>query len=223
MNFRDSLKLVALTEAVFGEWFDSRMYANFTGLPVKLASNELRRLYRMGFLKYRRVKRICITKNGKKCFRGYEYKYSISKQGWNYLKYMTGGENKTHEKFMLDLAVQRQIENRYQENYQNIAWQVWKIANMGKGLKRFSTSEKKLLEMIVEYRWKLIRDETILNLKKRIEELEKKFEEERKLREKAEEERDQALKERDQACLLLKQMMNSTSKLREYLTQRILM
>jgi len=30
-------------------------------------------------------------------------------------------------------------------------------------------------------------------------------------------ERDQALKERDQAYLILKQMINSTSKLREYL------
>ena len=53
MEFRASLAFVALAEVVFGEWFDSRMYANFTGLPVKLASNELRRLYKMDFLERR--------------------------------------------------------------------------------------------------------------------------------------------------------------------------
>ena len=47
-------------------------------VSTKTISNELRRLYLMGFLKRERIKRECETKSGKTCFRGYEYVYSIS-------------------------------------------------------------------------------------------------------------------------------------------------
>ena len=39
-------------------------------------------------LKGERVKRKCISKTGKICFKGYSYVYSISSQGWIYLRYL---------------------------------------------------------------------------------------------------------------------------------------
>jgi len=49
-------------------------------VSTKSISNELRRLYLMGFLKRKRIKRECETKSGKTCFRGYEYVYTISRR-----------------------------------------------------------------------------------------------------------------------------------------------
>jgi len=40
----------------------------------KMISNDLGRLYAMGFLKRRRIKWECRTKSGKTCYRPYEYK-----------------------------------------------------------------------------------------------------------------------------------------------------
>ena len=219
MNFRDSLKLATLTEVFFGEWFDSRVYASFTGLPVKLASNELRRLYRMGLLEYRRVKRSVKTRSGKECFRGYMYQYSVSRQGRNYLKYLLnedeyGSENwlKSSLEVYLFKMLEQYLDARYDEPLRSRLKEIFKEI-FRKRNPRFRRKHEILLKSLE------IKEKEIKN-NKRIEELEKKFEEERKLREKAEEERDQALKERDQAYIMLKRMLNLTSKLREYLTQQ---
>src|SRR5437867_13437220 len=54
---------------------------------LKLVSNSLARLYRMQFLKRKRVERIC--KQGEKTFnRGYQFNYCLTKQGWNHIEYL---------------------------------------------------------------------------------------------------------------------------------------
>jgi hypothetical protein len=55
---------------------------------IKRLSNDLARLYKMSFLKRRRVKRQVTTNSGKVCNRGYCYEYQISKQGFSYLSYL---------------------------------------------------------------------------------------------------------------------------------------
>ena len=85
----------------FGDkWFDSNqvsdLYTNWLQslalwkdefsepLSIKRVSNDLGRLYRMSFLKRRRVSRVVAS--GYK--RGYKYRYHISKQGSSYLEYL---------------------------------------------------------------------------------------------------------------------------------------
>ena len=54
----------------------------------------------MGFLKRERIKRECETKSGKTCFRGYEYVYTISSQGWKYLDFLKSPERQDDEFFV---------------------------------------------------------------------------------------------------------------------------
>jgi hypothetical protein len=42
----------------------------------------------MGFLKRTRLKRECLSKNGKLCYKGYRYEYSLSSQGLKYAEWM---------------------------------------------------------------------------------------------------------------------------------------
>lgn len=58
----------------------------------KLISNDLRRLYSMGFLRRRKVKRECQNKRGKKYNCGYKYMYQINNQGQSYVRLLI-----THE------------------------------------------------------------------------------------------------------------------------------
>jgi hypothetical protein len=46
----------------------------------------------MGFLKRTRLKRTCLSKNGKICNKGYYYQYSFSNQGRKYLRWMINEE-----------------------------------------------------------------------------------------------------------------------------------
>jgi len=55
---------------------------------VKRISNDLNRLYKMSFLKRRRIKRKVTTQSGRACHRGFCYEYRISKQGLKYLDYL---------------------------------------------------------------------------------------------------------------------------------------
>ena len=54
----------------------------------KVVSNEMARLYRMGFLSRKAVPRKVRTKSGKIANRGIEYQYSFTKQGIKYLAYL---------------------------------------------------------------------------------------------------------------------------------------
>jgi len=48
----------------------------------------LSRLHSMGFLVRQKDKRLCISRNGKECYKGYYYEYSLSSQGRKYLQWM---------------------------------------------------------------------------------------------------------------------------------------
>jgi len=72
--------------------FDSRAVASHFHMPVKRASNDLRRLWRMGFLTRSKCRRICLTPTGKICNRGFEYKYRLSSQGMKYVEWLEGGK-----------------------------------------------------------------------------------------------------------------------------------
>ena len=61
-------------------------------MPVKRASNDLRRLWRMGFLRRTSVKCSCLTRGGKFCIKGFEYRYHLSSQGMGYVKWLQGGK-----------------------------------------------------------------------------------------------------------------------------------
>jgi hypothetical protein len=70
--------------------FDSRVVASRFHMPVKHASNDLKRVWRMGFLKRTKCKRDCLTLTGKICSRGFEYKYRLSSQGMKYAEWLKG-------------------------------------------------------------------------------------------------------------------------------------
>lgn len=67
---------------------DSKFLANKLGISTHSASQYLSRLHRMGFLKRTRNKRRCITEKGNLCYKGYQYEYSFSSQGEQYIKWM---------------------------------------------------------------------------------------------------------------------------------------
>jgi len=97
-------------------------------VSTKLISNELRRLYVMGFLKRKRIKRECETKSGKTCFRGYEYVYTISRQGWKYLEFLNNPERQDNEFFVssaYSMALDS-ITKKFPEDEWWLRWDVYK-------------------------------------------------------------------------------------------------
>ena len=69
----------------------------------KVISNELYRLYKMGFLTRKKIRRSVRTKTGKRAYRGYQYCYSISSSGWNYLGYLKRIDEEDKEKRMYEV------------------------------------------------------------------------------------------------------------------------
>jgi len=72
----------------------------------KRVSNDLGRLYRMGFLRRRAAVRRVRTRTGKTCNRGREWSYSISRQGWSYLVHMSDDKLK---------RLERRIDERFED------------------------------------------------------------------------------------------------------------
>jgi len=99
-------------------------------VSTKSISNELGRLYSMRFLKRERIKRKCKTKSGKTCFRGYEYVYTISRQGWNYLEFLNNPERQDNEPFVSSAysMVLDDITENYPEDKWWLRWDVYKTA-----------------------------------------------------------------------------------------------
>lgn len=155
----------------------------------KLISNDLRRLYGMGFLKKRRVKRKCRTKNGKICYKGYEYKYSLSSQGLKYLEYLgRGGEEEEIEE-VTDLIVKVILEKKAPEEIRDILWEFYQTqVKEKKGFRRFSTSKIALWEKVLDHITEVFRDKKIKSLENRVKMLE---EENEALRREIEEYRNQ--------------------------------
>jgi len=135
----------------------------------KLISNDLRRLYAMGFLKRKKVKRRCRTKSGKVCFRGYEYRYSISSQGWKYLGYLVrGGEEEENLEGLADVIVKIFLEKKVPEKDRDIFWE---------GFRRFSTSTMAFWDKVVERIAEIYRDKRIKSLESKVKMLEEENEE----------------------------------------------
>jgi len=75
---------------LYGEGeFDSVQVSIALKVPVKIASNDLRRLCHMRFLKRRRVGRKCLSMDGYFCNRGFKYLYTLSNQGLSYIGWLT--------------------------------------------------------------------------------------------------------------------------------------
>jgi len=90
MQFRE---LLPKTYERFGQSeFDVTDVYLASSSPKKIVSNDLGRLYRMGFLKRRRMKRLCASLRGHPCNRGFQYKYSLSKRGLGYIGWLGEGK-----------------------------------------------------------------------------------------------------------------------------------
>jgi DNA-binding MarR family transcriptional regulator len=85
MNYRSLLLRLDATQ--MGEYTSSDL-ASLLRKSVKEVSNDLRRLYRMGFLRRKRTKRFCLSRKGEPCYKGREYIYSFSEQGRRYMVWM---------------------------------------------------------------------------------------------------------------------------------------
>jgi hypothetical protein len=85
MNFRN---LLVTLDRMENEEYTSGEVAISLAQSVRNVSNDLRRVHQMGFLKRKRIRRVCLSKTGKPCFKGCEYKYSLSEQGRSYLAWM---------------------------------------------------------------------------------------------------------------------------------------
>gem|GEM_PF-2041725 len=135
----------------------------------KMISNDLRRLYAMGFLKRRKVKRKSKTKSGKICYRGYEYKYSLSSQGLKYLAYMArGGEKEEEWEGLGDLLIKIMLEKKAPEEARDILWEFYQTQlKERKGFRRFSTSIMAFWDKVLECVTEILRDKKIKLLEER--------------------------------------------------------
>ncbi|NJE12852.1 hypothetical protein [Thermococcus sp. LS2] len=156
----------------------SRFYSR---VDKKLISNDLRRLYAMGFLKKRRVKRKVKTKSGKTCYRGYEYRYSLSSQALKYLEYLEKGGQEEGFEELADLIVKIIIEKRVPEEDRDSWWEFYQTqVKEKKGFRRFSTSQRAFWEKVVEKIVVAFRDKRIKSLEEKVKLLERENEELRK-------------------------------------------
>ncbi|MEM4650170.1 MAG: hypothetical protein QXP78_05860, partial [Candidatus Bathyarchaeia archaeon] len=116
-------------------YFDSEYLAAFLNRQIKEVSKDLSRLYHMGFLKRRRLKRECLSKRGKLCYKGYKYEYSLSNQGLNYIQWMIQEkpfEEALYSKIVSEVAVQ--IPEDLKEA--NILYAIYKGNSRYKGANR---------------------------------------------------------------------------------------
>ncbi|MCD6101419.1 MAG: hypothetical protein J7K33_12670 [Candidatus Marinimicrobia bacterium] len=136
----------------------------------KMISNDLRRLYAMGFLKRRKVKRKCRTKSGKICYRGYEYKYSLSSQGLKYLVYMArGGEEEEEWEGLGDLIIKIMLKKKAPEEVRDILWEFYQTQlKERKGFRRSSTSQMAFWDKVLECVTEISRDKKIKSLEERV-------------------------------------------------------
>ena len=68
-------------------------------MSKKRISNDLAKLYRMGFLSRKRVKRVVRSERGRRVSRGYEFRYHVTNKGYNYTLYKIGESLHRKEKY----------------------------------------------------------------------------------------------------------------------------
>jgi predicted transcriptional regulator len=86
--------------------FESADVAQFLQISIAQASKYVSRLHKMGFMKRNRNKRLCLSKYGKPCNKGYSYTYEFSRQGNQYIKWMSNimpSELMIYNKFLEDV------------------------------------------------------------------------------------------------------------------------
>jgi len=79
------------TVSEFYSWYVQARLVIYPDKPIpskKVVSNEMAKLYRMGFLSRKPKPRKVRTKSGKVANRGIEYVYSLTKQGMKYYNYL---------------------------------------------------------------------------------------------------------------------------------------
>jgi hypothetical protein len=86
----DSVTLSSVLQAPGGAGIPVRLSRAYPpqAFSSKRISADLDRLYRMGLLKRKRVKRMFKSKKGKEFGRGYRYQYELSEQGSKYALYL---------------------------------------------------------------------------------------------------------------------------------------
>jgi hypothetical protein len=120
LNFRDCLLILTnlfpytefdaktvsttITQYLQERGYGPELLAKFT---VKRISRDLDRLYKMGFLGAKPVKRQATTKNGTKCYRGYKYMYHVTVRGIQYYNYLLNPAE----------AEQRNRQRMYENSY----------------------------------------------------------------------------------------------------------
>lgn len=226
LNFR---KLLVILAARYGtKEFDSKMVSRdlliLLGLEdgsrgalrarPKLISNDLRRLYMMGFLRRRKVKRECRTKGGKKCYRGYKYLYRINNQGWRYLVYLTSGkkeELKVFKDVEKGAAVKKAIDEIYKgDNIGELVWEWYEEKFLERpGYRRFPRKHKIIQNAIETSAGLAEKDEEIEGLKRELEERERTIEELKREKDELE----QQLKEKEKTIGELKETIKEQNDL----------
>jgi hypothetical protein len=86
LGFRELLLMI--DETFRDQAFTTDALALRLNRPKKRLSNSLARLHRMGFLKRERVKRPSVTLKGTFCYKGFQYRYKLSKQGQSYIRWL---------------------------------------------------------------------------------------------------------------------------------------
>ena len=88
MDFRQVLTRLDEHRAKGIGYVDSGYLSAVMGGRTAQASKRLSRLHGMGFLVREKHRRLCFSKRGKSCYKGYYYEYSFSKQGRKYVEWM---------------------------------------------------------------------------------------------------------------------------------------
>jgi len=151
----------------FGAW----KAASCLGMTVKQASNLLRRLYRMGFLKRRKVKRLCAAASGKLCHRGFEYVYSFSKQGVSYLRWLREWkplEDMWYAQLMSDVVSNLPEELRHRLSLLSLYRETFKYRGPSRNLRLFDNNAVPVISLCManvrlgEEKRKLLIENTLL-------------------------------------------------------------
>ncbi|NJE09264.1 hypothetical protein E3E31_12170 [Thermococcus sp. M39] len=130
---------------------DEKIIKRFSSKQI---SNDLRRLYMMGFLRRRKVKRECRTKSGETCYRGYKYMYQINNQGWRYILHLIGPKDEFEEilkKSREGAIIKKLMDEIYESDLEKeLAWELYKSKHLKrKGYRRFP-QKYKIIEKIIE-------------------------------------------------------------------------
>ena len=137
----------------------------------KQISNDLRRLYDMKLVGRRRIRRQVRTGSGKICYRGYEYKYHLTKQAVSYLGYRAG-VTKEEPKGLDDLTAFAFIQKVNPEEKREASWKAYVDTVGNRPGKRRFPGMTVLLDKVVKAKLRLQRDSKVGGLEARIKELE---------------------------------------------------